>query len=527
MTFLQASEYALRVKERYRQAVGEQAQLQSWLGIGLISLSAAAIGLGAVGGSTDAIIALGLAGGGGYGMGTWLLNRPRQAAYVAGIKAVTCAEDAITPLALPEAGVILLGKNLGVLGEQIPKVEEQAAVVSEIIDRLQPKLAAVPEAARKSADELVKDATVELANAKSLVTSADTAYTTGTELKQVEDALGRRLAIAIDKIVDTVDGIIVETQRDPQALSAIISGLGATYKTFTTVPEALKGVPPGKALGPQAEVRGLLSEQQRTLKEIDTIYTELKDAVKALRVNAIKLSSARRAVAVMVNTVGKDAPLKALESCGVKSGDIVTGLTIDPAGPFEVAKSSTVGFVAKGGMSPYSATVKGPSDGVIVTQPAPFSPAFNVTASKEAQAGTYVVNVFDGSGQIKRVEIVVKDGGQSATGRSGAATTSSIETSPVLAQFIKDVKGKSIEIKGTGVKLKIGEPELQQDKVSVPAAVDSVDKPKLNLSAFSEDAVKKALMDTSASGITVTQFAIKDFPALKQAAEDKAKAQPG
>jgi len=373
----------------------------------------------------------------------------------------------------------------------------------------------------------VRDARTELANAKSLVTSADTAYTSGNELKQVEDALGRRLAIAVDKIVDTVDGIIVETQRDPQALSAIISGLGATYKAFTTVPETLKVVPPGPPPAPQTATLGLTDQQKRTLEEMKPIYAELTDALKKLRDDVIELSRARRAVAVMVNTVGKDAPLKALESCGVKSGDIVTGLTIDPAGPFEVAKSSTVGFVAKGGMSPYSATVKGPSDGVIVTQPAPFSPAFNVTASKEAQAGTYVVNVFDGSGQIKRVEIVVKDGDRPATGRSGTETLSSSRTSVIFATFKDEVKGLSIEISGTGVKLKIGEPELQQDKVTVPATVDSVEKPKLNLSAFNEEAVKKALMGKSASGITVNQVAIKDFPTLMRAVEEKAKAQPG
>ena len=276
-----------------------------------------------------------------------------------------------------------------------------------------------------------------------------------------------------------------------------------------------------------AEALGLTDQQKRTLEEMKPIYAELTDALKKLRDDVIELSRARRAVAVMVNTVGKDAPLKALESCGVKSGDIVTGLTIDPAGPFEVAKSSTVGFVAKGGMSPYSATVKGPSDGVIVTQPAPFSPAFNVTASKEAQAGTYVVNVFDGSGQIKRVEIVVKDGDRPATVSSGTETLSSSRTSVIFATFKDEVKGLSIEISGTGVKLKIGEPELQQDKVTVPATVDSVEKPKLNLSAFNEEAVKKALMGKSASGITVNQVAIKDFPTLMRAVEEKAKAQPG
>jgi hypothetical protein len=38
--------------------------------------------------------------------------------------------------------------------------------------------------------------------------------------------LGRRLVIAVDKIVDTIDGTIVDTSADPQALRRARAGSG-------------------------------------------------------------------------------------------------------------------------------------------------------------------------------------------------------------------------------------------------------------------------------------------------------------
>ena len=66
-----ALRYSSEAKDKYRGALRDQATLQSLLGIGLIPLSAAAIGLGATGGNPQAILALGLAGASGFGTGAW------------------------------------------------------------------------------------------------------------------------------------------------------------------------------------------------------------------------------------------------------------------------------------------------------------------------------------------------------------------------------------------------------------------------------------------------------------------------
>lgn len=527
MTLPEARQYGERVKTQYRKALRDQAELTAWLGIGLIPLSAAAIGLGARAVAPDAVLALGLGGAAAFGTATWLVNRPRQAAYVAGIKAVTCAEAAIAPLDLDQAEITGLGDNLNTLSDEMPKVEMQAAILSEKADELERDLARLRSTSREGVKhhfDLLAEARGELASARSLVASAESAYVSGVELRRVVTAVGQRLAVAIDKVVDTVDGIIVETQRDPQALSAIISGLGGSYKSFTAVPEALKPST-GKAAapaGPQSKV----PEEQNLLAQLDRDNAAVAGALSALRQEVTRLSKARREVAAVVNTVSTNLPLQALEGCGVKTGDVVTPLAIDPAGPFEVVRSFTVGFTAKGGLSPYWATVRGPGDGLTVTPVAPSSPAFHATAAKDAAIGTYVVSVIDATGAVKQVQIAVKDGAGAGSGGGAGApppdgpNKKSAVSEESFRELVREVKGKSIPVPGTGVTLKIGEPQRGDDKVEVPAEVESVTQ--FNADAFTEAAVARALV--GASGLSPAQIAVKNFNDVKARAQEKAKA---
>ena len=130
-----AKRYAAWVKGEYRGALGDQAQLQSWLGIGLIPLSAAAMGIGAAGGPGSAVLALGLTGASAFGTSMWLTNKPRHLAYVAGIKAVTCAVDAVESLGEIDAGH--LRTNLSALEVQIPLLERVIADLAQPIADLE------------------------------------------------------------------------------------------------------------------------------------------------------------------------------------------------------------------------------------------------------------------------------------------------------------------------------------------------------------------------------------------------------
>ena len=123
VTLQSAIDYANRAKVAYKEATGDQAMLTSGLGLGLIPLSAAALGLGITGANGDAITALGLTGAAGYSGATWLSSKPRQLVYIAGIKAMTCAVDAMIPLNLPPQDQTGLKNDLTTLNGVIADVQ--------------------------------------------------------------------------------------------------------------------------------------------------------------------------------------------------------------------------------------------------------------------------------------------------------------------------------------------------------------------------------------------------------------------
>jgi hypothetical protein len=418
----EAYRYSASVKQRYRDALGDQARLQSWLGLGLIPLSAAAIGLGAVGAGGNTVLALGLTGATALGAGTWLTNRSAQLAYIAGLKAVTCAEDAVNPLAVSAATRAELRLERQALEFALENYQTAVGVVLTRADSAEAAatdpIVAEDQRLRSLATALLKlitGARIQVAEGRSLVTSAEEALAGAAELDQAYSQAGRRLVIAVNRIADEVDGIIVQTQRDLSALSTIIGGLGAAYQTFTAVPDALKPSPERKPTT-RLEKRELGDLEMTPLarEAEDRLHEEREKLVRAVldfQQRLAALSAATRRVASRVNAVVKEAPLERLKrDCGVQAEGIVQLLTVDPAGPFTIehAKGGTVSFTIRGGQTPYGAMLAGPPvTGLEVRQLTLWGPTVNVVVSKEVPANTYVINVYDGARQSKEVRVIV------------------------------------------------------------------------------------------------------------------------
>lgn len=530
MTFEEASAYAARVKQRYRDALGDQAKLQNWLGIGLVPLSAAAMGLGVSGGHTKDILALGLAGAAGFGTVTWLSNRPRSAAYAAGIKAVTCAEQAVTPLALPE--LVPEGRfdgQLKNLSEWIRVVTKDIPAVQASIERLERELGTLTVADRAPFTPLVDEARQEVTQARSLVASADAAYLTGSSLSQTVSGLGRRLAVVIDAIVATVDGLITDTQRDPQALATIVGSLGGAYGVLTTVPDPIKSTAAKK----NGAAQGLTEDATRDRKAaaqvpevVRQLHEQLISDLTKLRSDSASLDAARVEVVAVIKSVSKDDALKALEGCGVKPGDVVTALVIDPAGPLPLPKSGTTGFTVRGGVPPYIATIAGPSNGVTLSLAGTFS-AYNVTASKDAASGTYVVTVSDSTlKESKRVEVEVPaaTGAGAPPGTGDPPSGGNQKLNAVFAEFSKLVKDKPFGIDGTDFKLKAT--DVQQPapgKAKVTVTIEKTDPAKLG-NLTHANLIGALIKLGEDSGMKRTDVEVIEFDALKAKAAEMAKA---
>lgn len=388
-TLDQAIKYANDAKGNYQTALGNQGKLNTWLGIGLVPLGAATLGLAVTGASQTAVTVLGLTGAAAYGTATWLRSEPQQRAYIAGYNAINCAIEAVVPLRLdtksPEYSRFIASMN--VIDNKIADVETQIGAVERLIVQVEPTAG--------SGDRLVVRAKEEVTAARSIVDSAVTARQGGTSLALEIAGAGNNLTVAVDRIAGQVDEAILSNQPDIQALTSIIGGLGQAYSKFTVVPESsaerLGGAEVTAQAGPAGDLSRELGELQR---------------------RAADLSVGQRRVADFVNALVAKKPVESLKNCGVDLDQLTAQqLVIDPAGPVEFAEgqAGSVGLIIVGGRAPYAVQlVDEAATGLSVRQVEPFGPAFLVQATAEAVPGQYSIYVADAAGQRKYVSVVVK-----------------------------------------------------------------------------------------------------------------------
>lgn len=520
------------LKRRYEGAVGDQAKLNASMGIALIPLTAAAIGLGATGGSAAAIVALSAAGAAGYGTATWLSSKPRQMAYLAGLKAITCAEDAVKPLDMSLADRVQLESDIRSLNVAIRRVESLAGQTSASADRAATRVAGAGQsttpqlrALAGAQREYLKSVDGHVRAARDLASSAQDAHASGVKLQQTISAAGGKLGSAIDDIAAEVGKLVAETQRDPEALANIINGLGGAYKMFAAVPaqvqpraaeagseiRAQSGRP--RATGvqalsteEQALEQALLTDQDQIAAQLATLY----DAVAAM-------SSYRRAVAARVNPIAEGAQFERLKACGVKADTTVADLVIDPAGPFEFTKGKPGAktFSIKGGMTPFDARlVAGATTGITVENDPPFSRTVFIRLAAEAAAGDYALVVRDGSGRSATAIIKVT----TSTEAPGTERTSAVDSADrkdlediraaVIARGAILVKGVTLKVKNAVIK----DPATPAGRPALEVELD-YDSGQPSGTITEPDLVKavKAIEDR---GLDSSQFAIKDYQTL-------------
>ena len=529
----QALDYAEQVKSAYRGAVRDQAQLQALLGLGLIPLTAAAIGLGATGASPNAVLALGLTGAAGLGTGMWLYNKPHQLAWIAGLKAVTCAEDAMAPLDVASDFDVVVGD----LRSALTKLEEAAARLETAVDLAKAVRdgsdSSKAEIARalRSLESLENAARAEMEDTRAAIRAAEESLKSATELQQTLRTAGRRLVVAVSKITDEVDGLIVETQRDPQALSNVIAGLGSTFRGITTVPEGVAR-PTAKdeaakkpSAVPQAGVPSelLTTEEQRLVSDqvraIKAQEAKLVTALETTRTAAAAVASARPRVSDLVNSVVKDTPIDKLKGCGVKAGDLMTALAIDPAGPFDVTKPGSVVFTIKGGLPPYGAVLAAGQSGLIV---APAMGAVSVVATSDTSEGQYAVVVSDSTAQTKTVTVTVKKGAAKDTEKSVPTGAPAEALTQLATKLAKDKPSVTAQ----GVTVKITDAKISGDRVIV-----TMDSPQVAPDANTTEvakALRDKILEEHGKGLNIApeKVAFENFNVLTKNALDQKKTQP-
>jgi len=383
ITFADGEKYANDAKEKYKEAIGDQALLNNWLAMGLIPLAGAAIGLGVHQVSGQAITALSLTGASAFGIGTWLSSSPRTKVYVAGIKAMGCAVTAMRPLEIDE---LMFSRNdLIALNQAISQVSPAMAGLESSIN-----------SARGSVTtNMIDDANGELSKAKVLVKDANGTYGVGIALKQEIANAGKNLIQSVDDIGADVDLAISLTLPELTALPGIISNLSQLSSQFTlpTPSPVSESESEEEGVGQGAEVAELKAQ-------LNTALTNLRGKVSALSKAKLKVAS------IVANVNAKQAKGK-LKNCGVKPELLVADITIDPPGTIELAKGGSKGFKIKGGKIPFAASFQDDAVDLILKQVETFGPSFVIFAKKEAEVGQHTLYVTDASGHSKFIDVKV------------------------------------------------------------------------------------------------------------------------
>ena len=310
-----AIDYADSAKAAYRKALGTQSKLTSWLGVGLIPLAAASLGLGITGGPPAAIAGLAATGAAAYATGTWLSSKPAQRAYVAGFNATGCAVSAVVPLVDVET-------RRPEIEQAIASVDSRVSAVETAVGIARARLTTVKErtcdqAARRSVAQLMAEASREIDAGRELVTAATDTRTKARKMLHEAAVAGLSLKEAVDRIAARCPPLSSRRAR-PAIPAAIINGLAGSYGQFVRVPETATPAARG-------------AEAQSEIVRTDPDIQGLRQALDALRSEMGQLRIALAQLADEVNVVTASKPLDTLKACGVSLDQIAVPITLEPS----------------------------------------------------------------------------------------------------------------------------------------------------------------------------------------------------
>ena len=403
ITISDAIAYANRGKEAYKQAAGEQEELKSALALGLIPLSAAAVGLGVHEVSGEAITALGLTGAAGLGLGTWFNNEPYKTIYIAGARALGCAVEAVAPLDLNRSLIDQLRIDLG----DIP----DAAGLNDHMSALHTAKGAAESALRAfdpngtDTGPLVERAEDDIDAAADLLALADQTYRSARALERRIAEGGPLLMEAVDRIAAEVDEALIANAPDLNALPEIINGLSQNAQVFGLEVESGEDA---DTPGGGAAMAGIVEDTAPP----PAPGMLLENALENLKRAAETLLSSNRRVAILVESVQDRAPGDALQDCGVDVEQLNLAISVLPDDEitFPSNADGKGRLVLTGGKRPYFAVpTKDMGDQLKVTpREEPGLSLLLIETESGLPADTYKVHVFDSARGTAEVEIKIE-----------------------------------------------------------------------------------------------------------------------
>lgn len=401
-----ALEYSRTVHDAYRDKVIEFGDAERNLSNALITLGGVMVGLAAAKAHSSALGGATILGGTAYSLGVFNTDKRRGLVYIAGMKALECANDAVVPLNFGD-------ETVRELQGQMSEIRASSLAVGQGIGAV--------EAASLLVAQRVSNAETALQSARDAVTAAQPAterasqaHVAASQLFLKHRRAGEQLRNAVQKIDAVVLDEIRGTEGAIQAVPGIISQLIQNNTIFSDLAKPPAASASAASFGQEPHAKRVRDQESRIERQDDErmLMEKLATAVAALRTETALMESRSQRLAGIVVSVETDVPVDRLKSCKVEGAE--TTMTITPQVlTFDEKTANTQMLLIKGGKLNYSAAFGQSSHpGLSIDASNPFlrTDVISVTATNEASANAagYQILIRDASNQVQFVTVKVR-----------------------------------------------------------------------------------------------------------------------
>jgi hypothetical protein len=409
----------------YRRKLLEDAKQSQELSQGLIALGTVTLGLAAFEANIDTFKAAGLLGGGAYHLGTANENVGRRAQYIAGMRAMVCIKDIVSPMVGITSNYQHIQKN----AERLRSAMDEYAIAAGDLTNNMNQLVLYNDATKSlkaAAQAQLKVIDSDRERAAKLLQSTNT-------LLAKSSTIGPRVFAQVDNIRVAVDEALTSTLASTDSIGSQIAALSDYAQYFT----------PGLDFAQILQTTLASSEGSNTDTVINKMLAQaMGDFDKKTKENAENAENVKNAIIGVYEKVisnisvamGKmqakrqimlaraselngllAMPLNLNEttfkSCGALTDNITTQLKLDHSSlEFTQGTIQTATVEVSGGTKPYSAQLtKTPNSSVNVATVAGGS-GIIVTLTSEAKAGeVFTIKVKDSSTQHAIINVSIKE----------------------------------------------------------------------------------------------------------------------
>jgi hypothetical protein len=404
----------------YRRKLLEDAKQSQDLSQGLIALGTVTLGLAAFEANIDTFKAAGLLGGGAYHLGTANENVGRRAQYIAGMRAMVCIKDIVSPM----VGITSNYQHIQNNAERLRSAMDEYAIAAGDLTNAVNQLFLYDDSTKSlkaAAQAQLKVIDSDRERAAQLLQSTNT-------LLAKSSTIGPRVFAQVDSIRVAVDEALTSTLASTDSIGSQIAALSdyAQYFTpgldFAQILQTTLASTGSSGTG----IDGILAQSLNNLAEKPKENAEnVKDAIKRVHQEmisniSIAMGEMQAKRQIMLARASELNGLLAMplnlneatfKSCGALTDNITTQLKLDHSSlAFTQGVIQTAIVEVSGGTKPYSAQLtRTPNSSVNVSTVAGGSGVI-VTLTGEAKAGeAFTIKVKDSSTQHAIINVSIKE----------------------------------------------------------------------------------------------------------------------